>query len=113
MAEIAYSVTSTTGGDLLLTWASVTEADTFQQYILRKVVSEISTHISGTFGGSTVTIKGGNITSEMLELTQIGGTAATATAADIYSILDRPLYIQPTHAGGSSTTLNVYMLVRN
>jgi hypothetical protein len=49
----------------------------------------------------------------MLGMTQIGGTAAAATVADIFSILDRPLYIQPTHAGGSSTTLNVYMLVRN
>jgi hypothetical protein len=113
MAEIAYSVDTTTGGDKLLTWAGVTEADTFQQYLLTEVVSEISTHISGTFGGSTVTIKGGNVISEMLGMTQIGGDTAVATTADIFSILDRPLYIQPTHAGGSSTTLNVYMLVRN
>lgn len=113
MAEIEYSVETTTGGDKLLTWASVTEDDTFQQYLLTEVVSEISTHISGTFGGSTVTIKGGNVISEMLGMTQIGGNDAVATAADIFSILDRPLFIQPTHAGGSSTTLNVYMLVRN
>jgi len=113
MAEIAYSVSTTGKDDLLLTWASVTEADTFQQYLLDRAVSEISCHVSGTFGGATVTIKGGNVASEMLALTQLGGAAAATTVADIFSLLDRPIYIQPTHAGGSSESVTIYMMVRN
>ena len=112
MAEISYTLTNTSGGDALVTWANVTEADTFKQYEMAEVVSEISTHITGTFGGATVSIDGGNITGEMLGLLQIGGTAATATAADIFSLLDRPLYIQPSHTGGTSESVSIYMMVR-
>jgi hypothetical protein len=113
MAEISYEIQTTEYGDALITWAGVTEADTFQQYQLKEAVSEISVHVSGTFGGGTVSIDGGNIAGEMIGLTQIGGAAdATATAADIFSILDRPLFIQPSHSGGTSAAVSIYMLVR-
>ena len=113
MADIAYDIATTADGDALVTWAAVTEADTFKQYPLKEAVSEISIHITGTFGGSTVSIDGGNITGEMLPLTQIGAAAAaTATAADIFSLLDRPLFLQPSHTGGTSESVTIYMLVR-
>lgn len=112
MAEVSYVISTTDKGDLLLTWSSVTEADTFQQYELSEVVSEISCHITGTFGGATVVIQGGNVSSEMLDLLQIDGSATSTTAADIFSLLDRPLYIQPSASGGSSQSVDVYMLVR-
>ncbi len=112
MAEIEYDIATTDNGDLLLTWASVTESDTFKQYELSEVVSEISCHITGTFGTATVTIQGGNVTSEMLDMVQIGGATASATSADIFSLLDRPLFIQPVASGGTSQSVTVYMLVR-
>lgn len=112
MAEVAYVISTTNNDDLLLTWSSVTEADTFMQYELAEVVSEISCHVTGTFGGATVTITGGNVSSEMMTLQQFGGADASATAADIFSVLDRPLYIQPSASGGSSQSVDVYMLVR-
>jgi hypothetical protein len=112
MAEKPYDISTTDGGDLLLTWSAVTESDTFQQYELAEAVSEISVHVTGTFGGATVVIQGGNVTSAMLNLVQIGGAAASCTTADIFSLLDRPLFIQPSHSGGSSESVTIYMLVR-
>ena len=112
MAEIAYTISSKADRATLYTWAAVTESDTFQQLALDAAFSEISVHITGTFGGATVTIQGGNVSTEMLNLLQIGGATASATAADIFSLVDRPLYIQPSHSGGTSESMNVYMLVR-
>ena len=112
MAEIAYVLSTTDGGDALVTWLAVTESDTFQTYDLKEAVSEISVHINGTFGSSTITIQGGNDSSTFLALTQIGGASAAITAADIFSILDRPLEIKPLAADGSSQSVNIYMVVR-
>lgn len=113
MAEITYSITTRPRGTQLVTWSGVTESDTFQQYTLDGPPAEISCHITGTFGSATVVMQGGNVDSEMLDLVQIGGSAASATSADIFSLLDRPLYIQPSHSGGTSESVTVYMLVRN
>lgn len=112
MAEIGYSVTSLPDGGTLYTWENVTESDTFQAASILRAVSDISAHVTGTFGGATVTIKGGNVSSEVLDLTQLGGAAAAATAADLFSILDRPIYIQPVAASGSSQSVDVYITVR-
>lgn len=112
MSEIPYNLSTTSGGDALVTWLAVTESDTFQTYDLKEAVSEISIHSNGTFGGATITIKGGNDSSTFVDLTQIGGDAATATEAGIFSVLDRPLAIKPSAASGTSQSVNIYMLVR-
>ena len=112
MAEIAYEPTVTTGGDWLITWPTVTESDTFQRYELDRAVSEISVHTVGTFGSATVLMKGSNYAATGVTLTQMSGADASVTAEDIYSVLDRPRYITPTHSGGSSESVTIYMMVR-
>lgn len=113
MAEIPYSITTTAKGDALVTWANVTEADTFQTFDLDRAAAEISVHVKGTFGGATVTITGSNHANNTgPTLQQIGGTNASCTAADIFSILDRPLEIKPTASGGTSQSVSIYMMVR-
>lgn len=112
MAEVEYALQTTEKGDALVTWSNVTEADTFQRFEFAEAVSEISCHIVGTFGGATVTFKGSNYGADGIALSQMDGSAATALVEDIFSILDRPLYITPTHSGGSSESVSIYMLVR-
>jgi hypothetical protein len=113
MAEIAYDKQITGNGDLLLIWSPVTENDTFQSYGFEEVVSEISVHVKGTFGGATFSLTGSNHAGNTgPTLQQIGGTDAEATVEDIFSLLDRPLEITPTATSGSSQSLSVYMLIR-
>lgn len=112
MAEIQYTITKTPEGDALITWPSVTEADTFQRFELNRAASEISVHIVGTFGSATLDIKGSNYDADGVTLLQMDGTTAIVASEDIFSILDRPLYLTPTHSGGSSESVTIYMLVR-
>lgn len=113
MAEISYTLSTTSKGDALVTWLNVTENDTFEMYALNEAVNEISVHILGTFGGATIAITGSNKAGTSgPTLAQIGGTAASVTSADIFSILDRPLEITPTITGGSSSSVSIYMLLR-
>lgn len=112
MATVNPTKAVTDRGDLVLTWADVTEADAFGRFNFEEVVSEVSVHIHGTFGGATVAIKGSNHDDEGTTLSRIDGTVAEATSEAIFSLLDRSLYIQPTHSGGSSETVTVTALVK-
>lgn len=112
MSEIATVIQTTDKGDLLVTWPDVTEADTFAAYDLEEAVSEISIQIGGTFGSATVVIQGSNDATSYVDLMQMNGLAASALAADLFSILDRPMQIKPSTSGGSSQSSTVTMLVR-
>lgn len=112
MAEVLHSLEVTSNGDELVTWASVGESDTFERYEFKEVVSEISVHAYGTFGGATLTFKGANYDADGVTLQQMDSTSAQCTAEDLLSILDRPLFITPTHSGGSSESVTIKMLVR-
>ena len=112
MAEILFVKTTTEKGDLLITWSGVTEGDTFQEFELEEVVSEISFHGAGTFAGTTLTCAGGNYSGAQVALQQMNGLDASMTTEDIFSILDRPQFITPNLSGGSGASVTVYMLVR-
>lgn len=110
MAEISYS-TDTRPRCTVYTWANVTESDTFQRLELDSLAQEISVHIKGTFGGATVVMKGSLSDEEGTTLSQLGSLDASATAEDIFSLLDRPVYITPTHSGGTSESVTVSVAV--
>lgn len=112
MAEIDAVKTITTNGDLTLTWADVTESDTFGRFDFAEVVKEISVHVHGTFGGATVVVKGSNYDAEGVTLSQLTGLAASVAAEALFSLLERPKFIQPVHSGGSSESVTVVMLVK-
>lgn len=110
MAQISYSITRKPRC-LVYTWTNVTESDTFQRLELDSLPQEISVHIKGTFGGATVVMKGSLEDEEGATLSQLGSLDASATSEDIFSLLDRPLYITPTHSGGTSESVTVSVAV--
>lgn len=112
MAEIAYTAPTRPDRTKVYTWTNVTEADTFQRLSLDAPAEEITVHVTGTFGGATVSVKGSNTDSDGVTLLRMSGASATATTEDLFSLLDRPLYITPTHSGGSSESVTVRVVVR-
>ena len=112
MPEISASITPKTDRSVLYTWQNVTNADTFQPVKLDSAAAEISVHISGTILIGSVSIKGSNDGSEGIILSKPSGSEATASAASIFMVEDRPLYITPVHNMGVGSSVSVYMLVR-
>lgn len=65
-----------------------------------------SIHVYGTFGGATVTMKGGNVNdaTKFETLKDFDGTNLTFTAAGINSTRDNVGFMQPVISGGDGTT---------
>jgi acetyl-CoA carboxylase carboxyltransferase component len=112
MAVIAHTVTALNDRERLVTWATATEADTFDTFTFTTLPQEISVHVKGTFGGATVVLAGANSGTPTATLAQTSTSAASCTAEDMFNIIDTPRYIAPTHSGGSSESVSVYMWVK-
>jgi len=73
-----------------------------------------SVHVTGTFGGATVTMQGSNIgtTPTYAALTTDGTTACSvATSEAIKNVWENTYYVRPSVAsGGGTTDLTVYLL---
>lgn len=108
MAEINYTV-SRDANTQVVTWSDVTDADTFQRFRCDGTYEEISVHVFGTLGGATVAINGANYDADGVAMTKIGGGAAEASAESLFSLVERPGFITPTHAGGASESTTVVM----
>ena len=69
-------------------------------------------HVTGTFGGATVTIEGSNDGTNFVTLNDAGGSALSFTSAGLKTILENPLEIRPKTAGGSGTDVDVIIIAR-
>ena len=111
MAAITYTKTDPQPGKKqVITWANVTESDTFVAFTFQEMPQDISIEVDGTFGGASVTMLGANSTAAVA-LTAMDGSTAAWTADAIFSILQRPGSLTPTAAGGSSQSLTVTMIL--
>jgi len=113
MAEVAATITPLRGGKIRISWASVTESDTFGIANIEDLggLFGCNLQITGTFGGASITIKGSIDGGSTFGTVKQGNTlgAAGYTAASFTPLQDMPTQIQPTHSGGTSESVNVYI----
>ena len=113
MAAIKVTLTDVSskgdGSAMKAVWAAVTENDTFVAVSMPEYL-RASVHISGTFGGGTVVLKGSNTGTNFFGLDDIEGTAISMTSEGLKQVQEGTQYFQPTHSGGSSSSITVTML---
>lgn len=98
---------------VVATWATVTEAGTFTPVGPRFAdYSDRSVQIVGTFGGATIVLNGSNDGTNYAGLTDPQGNAISKTSAAIEAISEATLWVNPTHSGGSSESINVILVMR-
>lgn len=64
-------------------------------------------HVTGTFGGATVTIQGSNDNTNWVTLNDTNGAALTFTAAGMKIMAENPSYTRAITSGGAGTTVVV------
>jgi hypothetical protein len=109
-----YQYTGAGEHTVVVTWTSVTEADTFgpigprwADYVDRCV------EIVGTIGAATVVLNGSNDGTNYANLTDPQGTAISKTVLPaLEQIVENTLYVQPAHSGGTGESINVILVMR-
>lgn len=112
-----YTDVSRAGGGtaVLVVWTPVTSAgsDTCVPAQL-PALADKSIHVSGTFGGGTVTLGGSNNGgSSYIGLTDPTQTAISITSEAIKAVLENTQLVKPVLTGGSGTSLTISMLFRS
>lgn len=112
MAVIPYSVDRVHASTKhVVTWASVTEADTCAAFTLQELPLDISAHIYGTFGGATGVLKIANGGGSGVNAKSLDSVAISMTTEGLVSVLERPNTITPTFSGGTSQSLTVAIIL--
>lgn len=101
------------GSCYMVAWLAVTEADTCVAMDFPDLADK-SIHVSGTFGGATVTVLGSNN-----DFATAGGAlrgpdsvALSMAVETVKQILENPKQIKPVAAGGTGQSLNIYILAK-
>ena len=92
------------GSVVLFTWA-LTSTNTDGAPVQMPEWADVTWTFSGTWGGATAAVEGGNDGSAFMALSNAaGGTAATASANKCMTIIERPLHVRPnlTTAGSGA-----------
>lgn len=97
------------GSAMAVVWSAVTESDTFVAVAMPGYF-RASVHVSGTFGGATVLLKGGNTVVNVFGLNDLQDSAISMTSEGVAEVQEGTRYYQPTHSGGSSESVTVTML---
>jgi hypothetical protein len=98
---------------VVVTWANVTQADTFTPIGPRWAdYADRNVQIQGTFGGATVVLTGSNDGSNYFTLTDPQGNSISKTSAALEQITEATAFVQPTHSGGAGESVTVVMLMR-
>lgn len=96
---------------ILVTWASVTEADTCTAISMPEFADK-SIQVTGTFGGASVALQGSNDSSNFAALRDPSSTTIAITTAGIRAVLENTVQIKPVPTGGTSQSLTISVLCR-
>jgi hypothetical protein len=96
---------------IVFNWLAMATSDdgepvAFAQY------TDKSVQITGTFGGATVVIEGSNDGTTYAVLTDPQGNDLNITSAKVEMVSEATRYVRPRVSGGSGTSINVYLLVK-
>lgn len=105
MATVSGSTVIDNDHQVAVTWA-LGNADTGVASNIKRWADR-TVHVTGTFGGATVTIQGSNDNVTFATLNDNTGAALTFTAAGLKVILENPTYIRAVTSGGAGTAVVV------
>jgi hypothetical protein len=97
----------------IVTWTAIANADTATPFLPVDLDTAVaSVQISGTFGGATLTLQQSNDGTNWFTAKTPTGDDVVATVAGMFEISLSGLYIRPSIAGGSSSSINVILVAR-
>lgn len=113
MAAVAPALASTSDGVPYILWEGVTTADGATAYTLsRRLGLNASVQIDGTFGGATVKLQASNDGTTFFDLSDVEGTAISATAAAIFEFGTSAIYVKPDVSGGTADAVDIILVLR-
>ncbi len=114
MASIKPTISdvSQDGSVMSVRWAAITNTDTDGQPVVSIEWADRCVQVSGTFGGTSMSIYGSNDGTNWYILNNAQGTAATFTAAGMKQIVEVPYFIKPMLTGGSGASVDVTLIAR-
>lgn len=96
----------------IVSWSALNGTNTQGTPIEMAGSSIRSVHISGTFDGATVTLKGSNNGSSFIVLTDPQGNAISKTTEAIEAVTESTRLMRPEVASaGANTSINVHMVL--
>src|SRR6478609_3369664 len=110
MASI--SSTTTPGEAFTYTWTLLTETNSDGIPVTAIGSADRTVQVTGTFGGTTVTLQGSLDGTNWVTLNDPLGNAISFTATGLKAVLENCNYIRPKLTGGSSASITVKLLVR-
>jgi len=96
------------------TWLGIDENDTLPVFDLTGGVADLDLHISGTMGGATFVMKGGEDKDNLRTMQTVLNADSSITITNtVENYRDAPRYVQITQSGGTGTLVDVHLHKRS
>jgi len=112
MADIAFTKPDKGPFYQVYKWASIGNSDAALPVKIDRAAYAVMVQVDGTFGGTSVAIHGSLDGVTYGALASHANTALAVTSAGMASVRDPVLYIKPVLTGGSGSSVNVLIMVR-
>lgn len=118
MPNINVEKNSSILGVTTFTWANATNGDTFTQASMHSIEGAVAAvHVTGTFGGATVslqgTLRGSPHAPNWTTITDTSGSRIETTVQVLREFSTAVPFIKPEITGGSGTNVTIVVAVRS